>query len=237
MRDKKLALLSTGALTAVLVLGGIGVAYAETADDAQGRIMGVMGRAGGGLLHVVAGVTGLDIADVAERRSDGESFAAIAESEGVSTTEVKDAAVEAFEASLDDRMTSTEAPKGPRGPGGMKGAMGDRPADVLAEMAGIEVSEVREARAAGQSLAQIAEAEGVDIDAVIDATVASAEEALEGAVDDGRIDADRVDEILETMRERLTEMVDSTEMGPADGERGPGGGGPGGPRGPFGDDA
>ncbi len=141
-----------------------------------------------------------------------------------------------YEASLDERLTSTEAMKG--GPGGMMGPMSARPESVLAEMAGLEVSDVHEARADGKSLAEIAEAEGVDINAVIDTTLENAEEGLQTAVDDGRIEADDVDEILESMRTRLEEMVDSTEMPPFGGRGGPGGPGFfGGQGAPSGDDS
>jgi uncharacterized protein (DUF433 family) len=228
---KKPGLIATGALTAALVLGGVSVAYAV--DDAEGEragIAGVLGRAGGGLLGVVADLTGLDVDDVAERRADGESFATIAESEGVSTDDVKGAAVEQYESSLDERLNSTEAIKGPRGRGGM----GAHPAEVLAGMTDLEMEEIREAREAGQSLAQIAEGAGVSADDLITATMEQAEEGLAQAVEDGKMDQDRADEILENMAERLDEAVNSTEI-PERGGRGPGG--PGGPGGPEGADA
>jgi hypothetical protein len=228
MKSKKLGILVTGALASVLVLGSIGYAYGATdvttAEEAAGP-MGVMKRAGGGLVQIVADLTGLEARDVAERRADGESFAAIAESEGVSTDDVKSAAVEEFESHLDERLTSTEAPPMGRGGPGMRGMKGVNPVEVLSDMTGLEPSEIHEQRVEGTSLASIAEAEGVDINDVIDTVIADAEEHLADAVDEGRIDADEAAEKLENMRERLEEMVNSTDELP---ERGPGmGRGPG----------
>lgn len=226
MKRSKMAGLATGALTAALVLGGIGYAYGETVEETStaGWLGGAMHRAGGGLVAIVADLTGLDVADVAERRSSGESFAAIAESEGVDTADVKDAAVAEFEASLDERLASTDQrPVGGRGGrdgmmGGPRGMMGgESPESVLAELSGLDISEIRDLRADGQTLAEIAASEGVDIDEVIDTVIASAEENLQSAVDDGRIDADRMSEMLDEMRTRLEEMVNSDEFPPMGG--------------------
>jgi hypothetical protein len=221
MKSKKLGILATGALASVLILGSIGYAYGapdEGTAEESGAV-GVMKRAGGGLVRVVADLTGLDAADVAERRSDGESFAAIAESEGVSTDDVKSAAVEEFESHLDERLTSTEAPPEGHGRGGMRGMKGANPVETLAELTGLEASEIHEMRVAGTSFAAIAEAEGVDINEVIDTVIADAEERLQDAVDEGKLDADEAAERLTEMRERLEEMVNSTDELP---ERGPG---------------
>lgn len=226
MKRRKLGVLATGALASALVLGGIGYAYGETADgQSSAGLAGAMGRAGGGLVRVVADLTGIDPSDVAQRRSEGESFAAIAQSESVSTDAVKDAAVAEFEASLDERLSSTEPVRGHRGGRGGMGRFGLHPVSVLAELSGLDESEIREAREGGTSLADIAKAEGVEADALIDAIIKQAEEGLQTAVADGRVEADRVDEMLEHMRSRLEQMVTETEWPPARGGRG----------GPFGD--
>ena len=229
MNKKKAGIIATGALASALLLSGVGYAYAETTDVASEQ--GFMGKAGGGLVAIVADLTGLDAGDVLDRRTDGESFTAIAESEGVSSDDVKDAAVEEFEAGLDDRLASTDELRGRMGrggPGGMMGGPGGpgvSPEAVLADMSDLTNAEIHDARTEGQSLAQIAEGAGVDIDDVIAEVMASAAENLEAAVDEGRIDADKVDDILENMEERITEMVNSTDVGPMGGRGGRGGSG------------
>jgi hypothetical protein len=230
MTRGKITILTTGALAAALVLGSIGYAYAAPIEgESEEGAVEMLRRAGGGLVAVVSDLTGLELRDVAERRADGESFAQIAESEGVSTDEVKEAAVTQYEESLDERINSTEPPKRRRGPGAKLG--GHAAIEALTEMTGLEPSEIRDARESGQSFADIADSAGVDIDDVIDAAIEDAREHLQTAVENGRIDADEVDEILEEMRDRFEEMVESTEI--PEGRGGP----MGGPRGPAGDEA
>lgn len=216
MNRSKSTVLITGALTAALVLGGIGYAYGETVDETStevGWLGGAMHRAGGGLADIVADLTGLDISDVVDRRADGESFAVIAESEGVETDDVKDAAVAGFEAQLDERMSSTDPMVRGERPGGMMGgSRGESPESVLADLSGLELDEIRDMRTDGESLAEIAADLGVDIDSVIDTVIAAAEEGMQTMVDNGRMDADQVADRLENLRTQLEEIVDSTDM-------------------------
>ncbi|GEM_PF-4254843 len=228
MNRSKSTVLMTGALTAALVLGGIGYAYGETVDDASTeirRLGGAMHRAGGGLAGIVADLTGLDIGDVMDRRADGESFAVIAESEGVETDDVKDVVVSGFEEQLDERMSSTDPMVRGERPGGMMGGpRGETPESVLADLSGLELDEIRDMRTDGESLAEIAADLGVDIDSVIDTVIASAEEGMQTLVDDGRMDADQVADRLENLRTQLEEIVDSTDVPPLGGMGGHRGG-------------
>ncbi len=229
MEKHKMRIVATSALATVLVLGGIGYAYGEPAEDTStplALVGGAVARAGGGLAKVVADITGLDDSDVIDRRNDGESFADIATSEGVSTDEVKDAAVEDFESTLDERLSSTDAlpERGSGGHGGRGGMSGGVSAEsVLADLSDIDIDEIRTMRQDGQSLAQIAESEGVDIDTVIDTVIEKTTEQLQADVDEGRIDEDRKTEILEDLRTRLEEMVTSTDPMPLGGQGGPDG--------------
>ena len=109
------------------------------------------------------------------------------------------------------------------GPGG--GHFGPRPAfEAAAEAIGIEVEDLRTALADGQTIAEVAEANGVAVEDVIAAMVTEAQEQLAAAVADGRIDQDRADEISATLEERITDQVNGEfEMrGPGMGHRGPG---------------
>ena len=84
--------------------------------------------------------------------------------------------------------------------------------EALAEFLGITVEELQEARADEQSLAQIAEANGVSRDGLIIFLVSQIEEKLAAKVEEGRIDQERADEKLEQLEERIEEKVDSTEQ-------------------------
>ena len=61
--------------------------------------------------------------------------------------------------------------------------------------------------AAGARLAEVATAHGVDPQAVIDTLVTAATAEIDQAVTDGRIDADKADEIKATLEERVTDRV------------------------------
>jgi hypothetical protein len=80
--------------------------------------------------------------------------------------------------------------------------------DATAEATGLTVDEVIAALGEGQTLAEIAEAQGVDPQAIVDAFLAEREAALQEAVDAGRLTQEQVDQMLEQMAEHLTERLD-----------------------------
>lgn len=82
-----------------------------------------------------------------------------------------------------------------RGHRGHRGAM----LEVAAEALGISVEELREALRDGNSIADVAEAEGVEVQAVIDALVAHAEE--------------RIEEMRENLPDRITSLVNRERPG------------------------
>ncbi len=93
---------------------------------------------------------------------------------------------------------------------------------------GLTMEQVQEGREAGQTLAETAEANGVDQNALVDALVEAAMERADAAVEDGRATQEEADERLVGIEERVTERVNS-EPGERDGgRRGPGRGGRGG---------
>lgn len=110
--------------------------------------------------------------------------------------------------------------RGHRGPGkGIKG--GEAAADAL----GITTHELREALRDGATIADVAALQGVDVQAVIDAMVAEAEERIAQAVADERLTQEEADEKLAELTEKITDVVNN---GRPEGE------GPRGPRGPGG---
>jgi hypothetical protein len=125
-------------------------------------------------------------------------------------------------------------PGGPQGSesGAACGPMGERPGghmlglDAAAEAIGIDVEELSTALRDGQTIAEVAEENGVDSDEVVSAMVAAAEERLAQAVEEGQLTEDEADEIAAELPERIAEMV---QNGPPEG--GPQGGMPGGPPG------
>ena len=87
------------------------------------------------------------------------------------------------------------------------GQRGPRGAGEIAEILGLEGSEMREALRNGSSIAELAEAQGVDTADIVDAIVARAEERLDAAVENGRIDDTQAAEMLTQAAERAEGLV------------------------------
>ena len=87
------------------------------------------------------------------------------------------------------------------------GQRGPRGAGEIAEILGLEGSEMREALRNGSSIAELAEAQGIDSADVVDAIVARAEERLDTAVENGRIDDTQAAEMLTQAAERAEDLV------------------------------
>ena len=87
--------------------------------------------------------------------------------------------------------------------------------EALTEVLGIERDELRAALADGQTIAEVAEANGVAVDDVIAALVAEAEERIDRAVEDGRLTEEEAAEKRAEATERITALVDG-ELDAAD---------------------
>jgi polyhydroxyalkanoate synthesis regulator phasin len=86
-------------------------------------------------------------------------------------------------------------------------AMPDGPLEVAAETIGIDVETLIEGLRDGDTIADIAEANGSSADAVIDALVAQQRERLDQAVEDGHLRQEQADEIAAGLRERTEALV------------------------------
>ncbi len=120
--------------------------------------------------------------------------------------------------------TTVEAPggNGEEAPAnGERGARGERRAEraqATADLLGIEVDDLRAAFEEGQTLAQVAEANGVDVQTIIDAKVDAKTERINAAVEEGRLTDVEAAEKLADVEERVTTRVN--EGRPDRGERG-----------------
>ncbi|MCW2613447.1 MAG: hypothetical protein JWN08_441 [Frankiales bacterium] len=108
---------------------------------------------------------------------------------------------------------------GPRGHDGGPGrdGAGKVAQEEVAKVLGITVDELRTQREAGKTLAQIAEAEGVEKADLVDGLVAAAKAQLAQAVTDGRLTQARADELSAGLEARITEQVDRVGRGPRGG--------------------
>ena len=113
---------------------------------------------------------------------------------------------------------------GGHGPGGRHGGPGRFGAKVSLETAattiGISEDDLRTALQDGQTLAEVATANGVEPQAVIDALVAEATTRLDQAVTDGRIEQADADARKAELTERITTAVNEGFPATA-GRRGP----------------
>lgn len=80
----------------------------------------------------------------------------------------------------------------------------------VAEFLGVEPEQIREGLRDGQSLAQIAEANGKSRDELKSFLTSQLQERLNEAVADGKITQERADEKLENFQERVDDLIDRT---------------------------
>ena len=114
-----------------------------------------------------------------------------------------------------DRVATTLADQLPvRGHGG-RGPHGGRVSpEATAEAAGATVAELQAAREAGQTLAQLAESNGVSKATLISRLVKAAEAQLAADVTAGRLTQAQADEVKSTLTARITDKVDRVGHGP-----------------------
>lgn len=79
---------------------------------------------------------------------------------------------------------------------------------VVADALGISEDELHTALRDGQTIADVAEAQGVEVQAVIDAVLTDLEERLGERVADGDLTQERLDEILAEAAERLPDVIE-----------------------------
>jgi hypothetical protein len=119
-------------------------------------------------------------------------------------------------AALKERIQSQEYPL-LGGPGfGHHGGRGFHHLDAAAEYLGLTEAALRTRLEDGQTLAQVAQAEGKTVDGLVAALVADEKAELDEAVADGRITQAQADEHLAQAEERFRELVNGTlpERGP-----------------------
>jgi len=95
------------------------------------------------------------------------------------------------------------------GRGGFRGRPGGAQPALLADALGMTVEELHEALTGDQTVAELAEAQGVALEDIVDALIAPMTERIQQAVEDGRFTQDQADERIEKLQERLLEGLES----------------------------
>jgi hypothetical protein len=116
-----------------------------------------------------------------------------------------------------DEVAATLAESGLGGPGGRGGHGPGMDLSVAAQTLGMTEDELRTAlEADGATLAQVAEDQGVEEDALVDALVTAGKERIADAVADGRLTQEEADQRLADLEAQVTERVESSLPGPGD---------------------
>ena len=117
---------------------------------------------------------------------------------------------------VENRAERGEGREGRRGgPGAFAGGVAS---EALSDLLGLDTQDLRQQLRDGATLADIATAQGVEVQAVVDELVAELDERLTNAVENGRIDQAEADEKLADAEARITDRVNNgrPERGGAD---------------------
>jgi hypothetical protein len=250
-----------GVLVATVVVAGVaGVVLAQEptppTDDPgpYGRgFRGMRGRQP----QALADALGITVEEV--HGALAETVAELAESQDMSLQEIVDAliapVIEHIQQAVEDgRLTQEQADEQiaqmeentlqglesgswfSMGGNGFGGRPGGPQLELLAEALGMTVEELREAIADGQTIAELAEAQDVTLEDIVDALAAPMIERIQQAVEDGRLTQEQADAQIEQMQEHLLQMLESGSGFGREMERGGFRGRPGGmPGGRWGD--
>ena len=187
----------------------IGVAGGLLAGTAAGLVFGVPGLSSAASESPAALVQQAEETTTDEARPDPgvrlrETLQALVD-EGTLTGEQADAVASHL---VENRPERGERSEGRHGRGGEAFGLGVA-SEALTDLLGVDGEELRTQLRDGATLAEIAEAQGVGSDAVVDELVAELQERLDNAVENGRIDQAEADEKLADAEARITDMVDN----------------------------
>jgi hypothetical protein len=229
--------------SAVLVLGA-GAGLADAAHNSGTRKAGIVGLVGlpgpgpGG--QAIADYLGLTTTEVHTQLAAGKTLADIATAQGKSVSGLEDAIVADAKTHLDaavaaGKLTAAQEStmlsdltahvadfvnhSGP--PAGGPGGPGHGPFDLSAVTGylGIAAADLRTQLQAGNSLADVATAQGKSVSGLEDAIVASAKTHLDSEVSAGTLTATQESTILSGLTAHVADLVNHT--GPPPGVRGP----------------
>lgn len=190
---------------------------------ATGLTAGLLGGAAAGLIFGVPGLTSAASPSAVVQQADETDDDAPAEGERMRELLEELVVAGTIDAGQADAVTEhlmENRPdhggrhgEGRRGPGRL--AM----SETVSELLGLDNGEIRDQLRDGASLADIATANDVDPQTLVDALVAEAQERVDEAVANGRIDEADVAEKTADLEERISDFVNGERPGPA-GEEG-----------------
>jgi hypothetical protein len=108
-------------------------------------------------------------------------------------------------------MVNGELPPRPNRP---QAAAGRALVRMIADQTGLEVQDVVNQLKDGATVAEVLSANGVDVDTFIDSAMAEAQTRVDDAVAKGRMTQERANEMMEKLREQLTERINNPRPQP-----------------------
>ncbi len=163
------------------------------------------------IMAAIAGLTvgGLSAASVASAQSYGsDQTAPQSETSTDNTVEdggaIDDLTVQVQETDTEESDTEGDVDGERRGRRGHRGGCN---LEAAAEAIGVDEADLRSAVQDGQSIADVAEANGVEVDVVVDAMVEAKADRIAEKVAEGRITQDEADEKLAELEGRITDRV------------------------------
>jgi len=230
-RKSRLMAMSVAGLMALGLLGAAGVAMAQSPGDGQGaQHQGARrGQVIKSAMKVIVESSGLAPDVFRQGHKDGKSINTILTENNVDPATVQAAVLAALDTKLDEKVLAgdltqeaadaayaraetalpTLMDREPT-PGEHRGKIQKAVRSAIntaAEVIGVEPKELVEAMKAGDTIADVATANGVDPDAVVDALVARATAKLDEAVANGRISEEKAAEIKGGLEARMTKLV------------------------------
>ena len=208
-------------------------------------------RGGGRAVAVLTGVLGVDAEALRSEFAAGKSVADVATEQGIApeavvdalvddlathlaehvadgrfTQEEADARIAEAEARFTDRLDDVPAFGGEGGPDGEGRGPGRGVSEAVLTLLGVDAEALRSEFAAGNSIADVAAANGVDVQAVVDLMVAEAEAHTAEKVAAGSLTQEEADARLAGLEARIAERVNTVPT-PGEGRHGRDGGGRG----------
>ncbi|KAG2870806.1 hypothetical protein PC115_g25016 [Phytophthora cactorum] len=170
--------------------------------------------------------------ELKEARKAGSTIAEVAASKNVDVQTVIDTLVAAQKTELQQRLTDGKLTQtqfderlatltqsitdlvngnlsevGAGGRGGFGGPGAERYTEELASVLGITTDELKEAREAGSTIAEIAAAKNVDVQTVVDKLVAAQKANLQQKLTDGELTQAQYDERAADITQRVTDLI------------------------------
>lgn len=191
-----------------------------TSGKDSSRLKGIRGLK----LDAAAEAIGISEEDLKAALKEGKTLAEIAEANGVERQVLIDALVAAGNKQLDelratlpermaelvDRNNLTE--RGDRGGRANRGGFRRVSLETAAKTLGMSVEDLRTQLKDGKTLAEVAEAQGVERQTLVDALTAQAIERIDQAVTDEKLTQEQADEAKATLGEKIEKAVDG-ELG------------------------